>query len=129
MQLRSRLAREQIRSPMSTQRSLVKRKVSIWFSSLSSDLEFDANLVLDFDRSARDRHRCNPEFLLPQPSRPTVSSIHAFYIDLHRAGLPVKRQIALHRPPILTCAADLCGAKANFMKFSAIQNLRLNIVL
>ncbi len=124
MQLRSRLAREQIRSPMSTQRSRVNRGGSIWFSLLSCDLEFDANLVLDFDRPARGSHGCNREFLLPQPSRAPVPSIHAFYIDLHREGLPVKRQIAAHNPPILTGAADLGGAKANFMEFCAIQNLR-----
>jgi hypothetical protein len=59
---------------------------------------------------------------------PLYRPIPAFHIDLHSAGLAVARQMAVHNPAVLSGATDLGGAKANFMKFSAIQNVRRSIV-
>src|SRR6266496_2818115 len=90
----------------------------------SYDLEFHTDLILYLNCSSRNGHGRDPEFRLPQPSRPTVTPGLAFYVDLYRAGLPVKRQSAMHGPPPLTDAGHLGGTKTDLGKFIAVQHLR-----
>src|SRR5579864_7417459 len=85
--------------------------ISAWLPPF--DFELNTNLVFHFDCSSSDGYGCNPKFTLAQPSRPSVSPILLFYIDLHRVSLAVNGEIAVHRPSVLAVPTHLCGMKTN----------------